>query len=127
MGRAIRRARDFADMKQEALAAKMGGDWSQRKISSFEGQETIDDEIFGQFAAALEMTPDELAKYGEDNPMQIFHNTTLNDHAMLNAYQPNFNPLDKVVELYERLLAVERERADRAERELEKLRNGLTS
>lgn len=93
-------------MKQEALAAKLGGDWTQRKVSLLEDKETIEPLILEQVAKALDVPVDALENVNDD---MVFYNTN-NFHdqsSMQNTngyynYKPTFNPVDKIVELLEK-------------------------
>lgn len=42
-------------LKQEALAIELGSDWSQKKVSRLEENETIDEDILEQVAAVLKV------------------------------------------------------------------------
>lgn len=64
--------------------------------------------------------------FDEDQAVNIIANTysfqDFKDNAVASGfnYQPNFNPLDKMVELYERMLQQQKEMIDRLERLIEK-------
>ena len=110
MGRNIKRFREMKGKKQDALASELGGDWTQRKISAIEQMETVEQEILEQIAKALNVTTDLLSNFDEDTAFNVISNV-FNDSAVLNAnYRCTFNPIDKVVELYERLLQSEKEK-----------------
>jgi len=94
-------------MKQDALAVALGV--SQQTISIMENSETLEDEKLKEVAEALGVTVEVLKNFSEDAVFNIIGNTVNNhDNASFFQYQPSFNPLDKVVELYERLLEAER-------------------
>lgn len=117
IGRNISRIREMRDMKQEALAVAIGV--SQQTISSIENSETVDEQKLQEIAKALGVTIEAIKNFNEDaaiNYFNNFHDTsegTFNNHC-------NFNPLDKVIELYERLVQVEKEKNGYLERLLEK-------
>jgi len=121
-GRNIKRFREMLGWKQEALAYALGDDWSQKRISLLEQKETIEDDILAQVAAILKVPVESIKNFNEESALNIISNTfTSNDTSTLNAinYQPTFNPIDKVVELfeenrklYEQLLASEREKVE---------------
>ena len=71
-----------------------------------EQSETIDEDKLEQVAKALGVSKDVIKKYNDENV--IFNIEHMNDSS--SNYQYNFNPLDKVVELYERLLQSEKEK-----------------
>jgi transcriptional regulator with XRE-family HTH domain len=115
IGRNISRIREMRDMKQEALAAAIGV--SQQTISSIENSESVDEEKIVEIAKALGVTSDAIKNFSEDAVFNIIGNTVNNhDNAGFFQYQPTFNPLDKVVELYERLVEVEKEKVGYLER-----------
>ena len=109
IGRKISRIRELRGMKQDALAAELG--ISQQAISKLEQSENIEDETLEKVAKALGITSEAVKHFNEDS---IFNNmnNTFHDNSILNNsnYQCTFNPIDKVVELYERLLKSEQEK-----------------
>jgi transcriptional regulator with XRE-family HTH domain len=121
-GAGIKCFREIKDMKQEALAEKMGEDWTQKKISLLEGKESIEPEILEQVAKALEIPVEAIKSFTREGVINIISNTfNSHDNSTLNGVNcyPTFNPLDKYVEameenkkLYERLLQSEREKVE---------------
>jgi transcriptional regulator with XRE-family HTH domain len=97
-------------MKQEALAAELG--ISQQAISKIEQSENVEDEVLVKIATALGVQLDGLKKFNEDSIFQIINNTFQDSSSNNNNYLCTINPLDKVIELYERLLQSEREKVD---------------
>ncbi|PXW18040.1 hypothetical protein C8D70_101366 [Chryseobacterium sp. CBTAP 102] len=109
-------------IKQEALAFEMGDDWSQKKISLLEQKETVESDILAQVAKILKVPAEAIENFDEEQAVNIISNTfTSNDTSTLNAVniQPTFNPLDKMVELYERMLQQQREMIEKLERLIE--------
>ena len=96
-------------IKQEVMASELGV--SQQTVSRIEQSETIEEERLKQIADVLGVSTEAIKDFSEE--MLIFHIQNMHDNAT--AYQYNFkcnyNPLDKVVELYERLLQAEREKS----------------
>ena len=119
IGRNISRIRELRGMKQEALAISIGT--SQQSISMIEGSENIDEDKLKVIAEALGVSSEAIKNYSDecvfnyfntfsDNSEGIFGNQgTFNNHC-------TFNPLDKVVELYERLVQVEKEKVEYLEK-----------
>jgi transcriptional regulator with XRE-family HTH domain len=111
-------------MKQEALAQALGT--SQQTISAIENSETIDDTKLEEVAKALGVTPEGIKNYSDESILSIINNTfNSNDNSTLNAVnvQPTFNPLDKVVDLYqekeklyERLIQAEKDKVEYLEK-----------
>ena len=122
-GRNIKRIREIQGIKQEALAIELGEDWNQKKISLLEGKEMVDAELLAQVAKALHVTPEAIENFDEDGIINIV-STTFHSHDQSTsvAYQSafTFNPIDKIVELYEALLKSEREKVSLLEKLLNK-------
>jgi len=113
IGRNISRIRELRQMKQEALAQAIGV--SQQTISAIENSDTVEEDKLQQIAEALGVTAEGIKNFSEDAVLNIINNTfNTNDNGIAilktEIYQPNFNPLDKVVELYERLLEAEKDK-----------------
>lgn len=117
IGRKISRIRELRDMKQEALAQALGT--SQQTVSAIENSETIDDEKLQAIAEILGVSAEGIKNFSEDAVLNIINNTfTSHDSSTINGInvQPTFNPLDKVVELYERLVQAEKDKVEYLER-----------
>jgi len=109
-------------LKQEALAIALGEEWSQKRVSLLESKETLEPEILSQVAKALKVPEDSIRNFDEEAAINIINSTfTSNDNSTSIAYQSNFtfNPIDKLVELfeenkklYERLLQSEQEKVE---------------
>ena len=117
IGRKISRIRELRDMKQEALAQALGT--NQQAISAMENSETIEEEKLVEVAKALGVTVESIKNFSEEGVINYFNtfNETVSSSSFGNINICNFNPLDKVVELYdekeklcERLLAAEKEK-----------------
>ncbi|PAM95268.1 transcriptional regulator [Flavobacterium sp. IR1] len=120
IGRNISRIRELKDMKQETLAYALG--ISQQSISIIENSETVDEQKLREIAKALDVSVEAIKNFSEEAVLNIIGNT-YHDNGIVNAglnYNCNFNPLDKVVELYERLVQSEKDKVEY----LEKLLNG---
>ncbi len=115
IGRKISRIRELRDMKQEALAAVLGV--SQQAISNIENSETVDDAKLEEIAKALGVTPEGIKQFSEEAVFNIisntYHNTSSDTSTLIASslnYQPTFNTVEKIVELYERLLQAEKDK-----------------
>jgi transcriptional regulator with XRE-family HTH domain len=117
IGRKISRIRELRDMKQEALAQALGT--NQQAISAIENSETIDEAKLIEIAKALGVTPEAIKSFSEENVFNYF-NTFTDSHGNFGNFASgaicNFNPLDKVVELYERLVQVEKDKVEYLEK-----------
>lgn len=121
IGRKISRIRELRGMKQETLADALG--ISQQAVSKIEQSPDIEDDKLEEIAKVLGVTKEGIENFSEENVLNIISNTfTSNDSSTINAInvQPNFNPLDKVVELYERLLQAEKDKIEYLEKLLNK-------
>lgn len=114
IGRKISRIRELRDMKQEALALAMGT--NQQAISAMENSETIDDEKLIEVARALGVTVEAIKNFSEEAAINYFNNFNDSSEGTFNNHC-TFNPIDKVVELfeakeklYERLLQAEKDK-----------------
>ncbi|AQX84683.1 helix-turn-helix transcriptional regulator [Elizabethkingia bruuniana] len=118
-GRNIKRFREMLGIKQDALAYELGKDWNQKKISLLEQKESVEKDILEQVAKILKVPTEAIENFDEEQAVNIISNTfTSNDTSTLNAIniQPTFNPLDKMVELYERMLQQQKEMIEKLER-----------
>lgn len=90
--------------KQEALTMELGDDWSQCKISLLEQKEVIEPELLEQIAKVLKAPAEATKNFNEEAAVNYIANT-FNGNSV--NYM-NFNPIDKVVELYERIIIKEK-------------------
>ncbi|OPC00912.1 transcriptional regulator [Elizabethkingia meningoseptica] len=125
-GRNIKRFREMLGIKQEALAFELGDDWNQKKISLLEQKDTVEKDILEQVAKILKVPTEAIENFDEESAINIIANT-FHDSAVANTFtdgaQANFNctfnPLDKMVELYERMLQQQKEMIEKLERLIE--------
>ena len=113
IGRKISRIRELRGMNQEALAAELG--ISQQAVSKIEQSADVEDEALEKIAKILGVTPDAVKNFSEEavfNYFNSFSDNSINQGPIGAHNTCNFNPLDKVVELYERLLQSEREKME---------------
>jgi len=106
-----KRLREILGVKQEELADKLG--LSQQTISKIEQKEIIEDDMLEKIAKALNIPVQSIRDFSEDSALNIISNSfTSNDSSTLNAinHQCTFNTMDKIVELFERLLKAEQEK-----------------
>ena len=120
IGRNISRIRELRGMKQGALADAIGT--SQQTISSIETSETVDFEKLVEIAKALGVTVEAIENFTEESVFNFFNNFYDNSanngqgNGNTNHNACTFNPLDKVVELYERLVQSEKEKVEYLEK-----------
>jgi transcriptional regulator with XRE-family HTH domain len=122
IGRNISRIRELREMKQESLAMAIGV--SQQTISNIENSETVEEEKLNSIAQALGVTTEALQNFNEDvmfNFFNSFNDTDFsNSNGAFGSIACTFNPLDKVVELYERLVQAEKDKVAYLEKLLNK-------
>lgn len=109
LGRKISRIREIRGIKQEVIAQELG--ISQQAVSRLEQSEVIEDEVLVKIGKVLGVTSEAIKNFNEDsvtNYFNNFHDSSSGDFRN----HCTFNPLDKVVELYERLLQSEREKIE---------------
>jgi transcriptional regulator with XRE-family HTH domain len=120
-GRNVKRFREMLGIKQEALAMDLGLEWTQKKISVLESKEVINANILKQVAEILKVPVESIENFSEEamvNYFNIFNDHSVNQGAVY-AFNSTFNPIEKLVEvfeenkkLYERLLASEKEKVE---------------
>ena len=116
IGRKISKIRELRGIKQETLATELG--ISQQAVSKLEQADKVEDEVLERIANALGVTAEGIKKFNEEAVFNIIGNN-YHDHSSSVQYQCTFNPIDKLVEvfeenkkLYEQLLASEREKIE---------------
>jgi len=127
-GRNVKRFREMLGIKQDALAADLGDDWNQQKISLLEQKETIDPALLQQISSALKIPADAIQNFDEEQAVNIISNTFHDTQGLIN-YNPTFtnNPIDKLIQLheekialYERMLKEKDEMMEKLEKLIEK-------
>lgn len=120
-GRNVKRIREILGIKQDALAMELG--LSQQAVSALEQKEALDKDMIDKIANILRVPSESIKNFSEEAAINII-STTFNSHDQSTsvAYQSSltFNPLEKMVELYEALLKSEREKIALLEKMLDK-------
>lgn len=119
-GRNIKRFREMLGIKQDALAAELGEDWDQVKISRLEGKEEVEDKLLQQLADVLKVPVEAFKNFDEEAAMNIISNTFHEPAFIGNKSSPiNINPIEKLIEvmeenkkLYEELLKAKEEQIE---------------
>lgn len=126
-GHNIKRVRRMKGIKQLALADTL--DMSQQSISRYESTQSIEEKMLKQFAKALDVPVEYLKTIEENASSVVFENNSVtnNNNAEGATSATNsansadnietndnstktFNPVEKLVELYERMLKEEKEK-----------------
>ncbi|MBD0725370.1 transcriptional regulator [Flavobacterium sp. L1I52] len=103
IGRNISRIRELRGMKQEALAQAIG--ISQQSVSNIEGSETVDEDKLKAIAEVLGVSTEAIKNYSDEIVFNIIGNTYHDNSSSLN-YSCTFNPVDKIVQLYDEKIAL---------------------
>ena len=83
-------------MKQETLAAALG--ITRQAVSKIEQNATIDEELLEKIANVLGVSKEGIKHFNEE---RVFNNiNTFHDNSIQNV----FNPLEKIVQLYEQII-----------------------
>lgn len=121
-GRNLKRIREILGVKQDVLAIELGDDWNQQKISLLEQKEELDPKILEQVAKVLKVPADAIKNFNEEAATTYFNTFNDSSTGAFQNYNCTFNPIDKVMELFERLLASEKEKTELMQRILDKLK-----
>ncbi|WP_027374204.1 helix-turn-helix domain-containing protein [Chryseobacterium sp. UNC8MFCol] len=108
-GRNVKRFREMLGIKQEALALDLGDDWNQKKVSLLEQKEIIEDPLLKRISEVLKIPVEAFQNFDEEQAVNIISNTfTASDNAtgFMYNHHPTFNPIDKIVELYDEKVAL---------------------
>jgi transcriptional regulator with XRE-family HTH domain len=107
-GRNIKHLREMLGVKQEYIAQEMK--LTQQAVSKLEQRKVVEDELMDQVSKILNVPVDAIRNLDEDattNFIKTYYDTPV-DRLLASNYP--FNPIEKVVELYERLLTAEKEK-----------------
>ncbi|KQM35764.1 helix-turn-helix domain-containing protein [Chryseobacterium sp. Leaf201] len=121
-GRNVKRFREMLGIKQDALAFDLGEDWNQKKISLLEQKEVVDEPLLKKISEVLKIPVEAFQNFDEEQAVNVIANTysfqDFKDNAVASgfSYQPSFNPVDKMVELYERMIQQQKEMIDKLEK-----------
>jgi transcriptional regulator with XRE-family HTH domain len=102
IGRKIERIRELKGIKQETLAAEIGV--TQQAISKIEQSAIVDQDKLERIAKALNVTVETIKNFNEESAIN-FISSTFNHSGIFNYNCTlTFNPIDKLLELYEQTL-----------------------
>ncbi|MGE4587664.1 MAG: helix-turn-helix domain-containing protein [Mangrovibacterium sp.] len=111
IGRNIQKVRVYLGVKQDALATDLG--MSQQAVSNIEQQDDIDDGLLSKIAGVLGVSAEVIKDFDLEKAIYNINNIRDNTFAEgSTSIAQQFNPVDKIVELYERLLQSEREKIE---------------
>ncbi len=125
-GRNIKRLRNMLEITQEKLAFDL--EITQQAFSELEKKEAVDDKILEKISKLMKVPMEAIKNMTDDatnNYINTFNEAVTNHNGFYN-FNCSFNPIDKIVELYnekmdlyERMLKSEQEKNKVLERLLE--------
>lgn len=105
VGQKIARLREIRGVKQTDLARRL--EISQQALSRMENNDFVDDKKLKKVAEALGVSTHAILNFQEDTILEEMDKKKSMPEAEL-----QFNPIEKILELYEQLLATERKRIE---------------
>lgn len=104
-GRNVKRFREMLGIKQEALAAKLGGNWTQKKISILEQRKFIESPLLNRLSAVMDIPSEAFTRFNEEITRQCIKSFC--KHEIDGSFKDWVeNPLDKICQLYEERIAL---------------------
>lgn len=113
VGQNIQRLRVYFGVKQETLAKDLG--ISQAAVSTIEQQEIIEPDMLKKISEVIGISPEFIENFDIERAIYNINNYNYPDATITEgstAIVQQINPIEKIVELYERLLKSEREKVD---------------
>lgn len=104
-GANVRRWREWRNINQDVLAEQIGV--SQAALSGYEKKDKLEQDILDKIAKALDIPVEAITELEQGASISIVN--AYDNSGSIN-YSPTFNPIDKIAELYERLLQSEKEK-----------------
>ena len=129
VGENIRQLRRMQGMNQRDLAEKMHV--TQQTLSNIENSEDVDDATLERVAQALGIPAEIIKNYDHERTINyiVSDNTITAEEGdgfvMRKEVINNTNPLDKVTELYERLLSEQKEKYEDLKKQLDEMASEL--
>lgn len=106
-GRNVKRFREMLGVKQEAIALELN--ITQQAVSKLEQKALLDDETIVKIAKVLNV-PAEAIKYMNDDSTNSYINTFNDQITNHGTFMPtqyyNFNPIEKIVQLYDEKIKI---------------------
>jgi len=99
-GENVRRWREWRNINQDVLAEQIGV--SQTTMSAYEKKEKLEQDILDKIAKALDIPVEAITELEQGTSINII-NTNHDSSTGVGTvnYNPTFNPLDKIIELYD--------------------------
>lgn len=108
IGRKIGRIRELRGMKQSTMAIELG--IAQQNVSKLENRDEIGDKLLEKVANILGVKPQGIRNFKEGDLQEIVTcMQTKEEKEMRINYSPSFDPMEKIVTLYdEKVVLLER-------------------
>ena len=132
-GKNVARFRQMLGIKQDALAAQLGEDWTQVNISRLEAKEEIEDALLSQISAALKIPVEAIKHFDEEAAVVNIQNNyegatgngisasgTQNNSCNINPLEKYVEAVDKIEKLYAELLKAKEEQIEMMKKLLER-------
>lgn len=97
----VRRWREWRNINQDVLAEQIGV--SQATLSGYEKRDKLEQDILDKIAKALDIPVEAITELEVGTSINIYSGTW-QDNAVTNHY--TFNPIEKIVELYDEKIAL---------------------
>ncbi|WP_165022398.1 MULTISPECIES: helix-turn-helix domain-containing protein [unclassified Dysgonomonas] len=116
-GHTVRKLRELLGIQPEKIAKEL--DIPASAVLELEQKEVLENEILNKISKVLGIPVESIKNYEAEYAVNIISNTFQDEAAgYVTHYKCTFNPIDKVVELYERALKEKDERIAALEKEL---------
>jgi transcriptional regulator with XRE-family HTH domain len=105
IGRKIGRIRELRGMKQSTMAIELG--IAQQNVSKLENRDVIGDKLLEKVANILGVRPEGIRNFKEGDLQEIVTCLqTKEEKEMRINYSPSFDPMEKIITLYEEKAAL---------------------
>ncbi len=98
LGRNVSKLRELKGIKQEDFAKMLK--ITQQAVSKLENKKDIDDDMLQRISEKLDITPEGIKSFNPDTVIHSINQQGGNVYAEIF----NLNPIEKIVELYEKML-----------------------
>ena len=109
----VKRMREILGVKQDTLAAALN--MSQQNFSKLEQKTEIEDDLLAKIANVFKVSVEAIKNFDEKGVVNIISSSFDNTSGVAICHSVShsvFNPIDKVVELYERIIKEKDEQID---------------
>lgn len=121
IGQNVQRIRIYLDVKQETLAESLGV--SQQEVSKIEKQEEIEEYLLLNIADSLGVSPELIRNFNLERAINNVYNNNIETSISTNSTPDidgsNIKMINKIIELYERILVSEKEKTELLKRFIE--------